>query len=89
MRDELGLKYKKEERAKYLKRDLQEQKAKIQNKIQKCRRHKRRRLRGYFLPLLSWRIQRNVDSVHRMQVAVTWLMNWWLSQLCLPKLPVS
>ena len=32
MREELGLKYKKEERATYLKRDLQEQNAKIQKK---------------------------------------------------------
>jgi hypothetical protein len=32
MREELGLKCKKEERATYLKRDLQEQNAKIQKK---------------------------------------------------------
>jgi len=43
----------------------------------------RRRFRGYFLPLLSWHIYTNVDSVHRLQVTVTYRIHWWQSQQCL------
>jgi len=41
----------------------------------------RRRFRGYFPPLLSWHICRNVDSVHRLQVTVTFRSHCWQTQL--------
>jgi hypothetical protein len=71
MSEELGLKYKKEKRATNLKRDSQEQKAKIKRKNPKMQATQMKKTPRIFPASMSWRIHRNVDSVHRLQVAVT------------------